>query len=123
MNKIFSWVEIPVENMERAVEFYGKLLNRELTIEDVPPRRMVILYFEPGEVGGSLVQSPGFKPGAEGTHLYLNAGRGDELDTMIARVVSLGGEIVIPRTPMGDDGHFASFKDTEGNTLSLFAEN
>jgi len=38
-------------------------------------------------------------------------------------VRALGAEIVIPATPMGDDGRFASFKDTEGNTLSLFAEN
>lgn len=123
MNKVFSWVEIPVQDIERAARFYGQLLGREVTITDVPPRRMATLYFEPNQVGGSLLQAPGVEPGNQGAHVYLNAGRGGELEAMIERVRALGAEIVVPATPMGDDGRFASFRDTEGNILSLFAEN
>lgn len=122
MNKMFSWVEIPVLDIERAARFYGQLLEREVTITDAPPRRMAVLYFEPGNVGGSLLQSPDLKPGNHGPHVYLNAGRGSDLEEMIERLRSLGAEIIVPVTPMGDDGRFASFKDTEGNILSLFAE-
>lgn len=123
MNKVFSWVEIPVKDIERAARFYGQLLDREVTITDAPPRRTAILYFEPNEVGGSLLQMPGFEPGSQGTHVYLNAGHGSDLEAMIERVRALGAEIIIPATPMGDDGRFATFRDTEGNTLSLFAGN
>lgn len=123
MNRIFSWVEIPVQDIERAARFYGKLLGRDVTITDVPPRRMATLYFEPNQVGGSLLQAPGVEPGTQGAHVYLNAGRGGDLEVMIERVRALGAEIVIPATPMGDDGRFASFRDSEGNILSLFAEN
>ena len=123
MNKVFSWVEIPVGDIERAAKFYGQLFDRELTITDAPPRRMATLYFEPNEVGGSLLQSPGLEPGNQGAHVYLNAGHGSDLETMIERVRSLGAEIIIPATPMDDVGRFATFKDTEGNILSLFAEN
>ncbi|MBW4438433.1 MAG: VOC family protein [Pleurocapsa minor GSE-CHR-MK-17-07R] len=122
MNKVFSWIEIPVQDIERAARFYGQLLGREVTITDVPPRRMATLYFEPNEVGGSLLQSPGVEPGNQGAHVYLNAGRGSDLEAMIERVRTLGAEIVVPVTPMGNDGRFASFRDTEGNILSLFAE-
>lgn len=122
MNKVFSWIEIPVQDIERAAKFYGQLLNREVTITDAPPRRMATLYFEPNEVGGSLLQSPDVKPGNQGAHIYLNAGRGSDLEAMIERVRSLGAEIILPATPMDDVGRFASFKDTEGNILSLFAE-
>jgi predicted enzyme related to lactoylglutathione lyase len=122
MNKIFSWIEIPVQDIERAAKFYGQLFNRELTITDAPPRRMATLYFEPNEVGGSLLQSPDLPPGQQGMHVYLNAGRGSDLDAMIERVRSLGAEIILPATPMDDVGRFATFKDTEGNILSLFAE-
>ncbi len=45
VNKVFSWIEIPVQDIERAAKFYGQLLDRELTITDEPPRRMAILYF------------------------------------------------------------------------------
>ncbi|MGB7340865.1 MAG: VOC family protein [Phototrophicaceae bacterium] len=123
MNKIFSWVEIPVQDIERAAKFYGQLLDCEVTITDVPPQRMATLYFEPNKVGGSLLQSPYMKPSDQGVRVYLNAGRGNDLEKMIERVSSLGAEIVLPVTSMGDDGRFASFKDTEGNILSLFAEN
>jgi len=123
MNKVFAWVEIPVQDIERAARFYGQLFDRELTITEAPPRRMATLYFEPNEVGGSLLQSPDLQPGNQGTHVYLNAGHGSDLEAMIERVRSLGAEIIIPATRMGDDGRFASFRDTEGNTLSLFAEN
>ncbi len=122
MNKVFSWVEIPVLDIERAAKFYGQLLECEVTITDAPPRRMAILYFEPGKVGGSLLESPDLKPSDQGMRVYLNAGRGNGLEKMIARVQSLDAEIVLPVTPMGEDGRFATFKDTEGNILSLFAE-
>jgi hypothetical protein len=95
MGKVFSWVEIPVKDIERAARFYGQLLNRDVTITDAPPRRMATLYFEPNEVGGSLLQAPGFEPGNQGAHVYLSAGRGDELEAMIERVRSLGAEIII----------------------------
>jgi uncharacterized protein len=123
VNKVFSWVEIPVKDIERAAKFYGQLLGREVSIDDVPPRRMATLYFEPNEVGGSLLQAPGVEPSNQGAHVYLNAGRGSDLEKMIERVRSLGAEIIVPATPMGNDGRFATFKDTEGNMLSLFAEN
>lgn len=122
MSQLFAWVEIPVLDIERAATFYGQLLEREVTIADAPPRRMATLYFEPGKVGGSLLQSPDLKPSNHGPHVYLNAGRGSDLEDMVERARALGAEIVMPVTPMGNDGRFASFKDTEGNILSLFAE-
>ena len=122
MNKVFSWVEIPVQDIERAAKFYGQLLEREITITDIPPRRMAILYFEPNKVGGSLLQAPDVEPGHQGVHLYFNAGRGKDLEVMVDRLRALDAEIILPITPMGDDGRFATFKDTEGNILSFFAE-
>lgn len=122
MSQLFAWVEIPVLDIERAARFYEQLLERQVIITDMPPRRMATLYFEPGKVGGSLLQSPDLKPSNHGPHVYLNAGRGSDLENMVERLRALGAEIVVPVTPMGDDGHFASFKDTEGNILSLFAE-
>lgn len=123
MGSIFSWVEIPVLDIERAAKFYGQLLGREVTITDMPQGRTATLYFEPGSVGGSLLQSPHLKPSDQGVHVYLNAGRGSGLEKMVERVQSLGVQIVVPITRMGDDGRFATFIDTEGNVLSLFAEN
>jgi predicted enzyme related to lactoylglutathione lyase len=122
MNKIFSWIEIPVGDIERAAKFYGQLLDLELTITDIPHGKTATLYFEPNEVGGSLQQSSNLRPGSPGMHVYLNAGRGSDLEKMVERVRSLGAEIIVPVTPMDEVGRFATFKDSEGNILSLFAE-
>ncbi len=124
MKQLFAWVEIPVLDIERAARFYGQLIEQEVTIADSPAGRTAMLYFEPGGVGGSLLQSPHLKPSSDhGAHVYLKAGRGAELEQMVERVRALGAEIIMPITAMGNDGRFATFKDTEGNTLSLFAEN
>jgi uncharacterized protein len=121
MNNIFSWVEIPVHDIERAAKFYGQLLGIDVAVTGAPPRQTATLYFRPNEVGGSLLQAPHLKPSEQGVHVYLNAGRGSDLEVMLARVRALGAEVVVPATPMDEDGYFATFKDCEGNLLSLFA--
>jgi predicted enzyme related to lactoylglutathione lyase len=82
MNKVFSWIEIPVQDIERAARFYGQLLNRDVTITDMPPRRTATLYFEPNEVGGSLLQSPDLPPGNAGVHIL-----GLSLDRKVGAIV------------------------------------
>ena len=39
---------------------------------------------------------------------------------LVQQVEDKGGSTVLPRTPMGDMGAFAYFKDTEGNLLGLW---
>ena len=46
----------------------------------------------------------------------------DDLDAYVAKVTAAGCEIVTPRTPIPGVGHFANFRDTEGNVVGMFMD-
>jgi uncharacterized protein len=118
MNHAINWFELPAKDFNRAVTFYD-------TIFGAPLRRgefggMPHGFFVKGEESiGAVVLNPNYTPGAQGTVLYLNAG--DQLDTIISRVKSAGGKVVLPKTSIGEQGAIAIVLDTEGNQVGLHA--
>ena len=68
-------------------------------------------------VGGAVVQGEGYAPRAEGTLVYLNGG--DDLSAVLGRVEAAGGQVVMPKTSIGENGFAAFFQDTEGNRVGL----
>jgi predicted enzyme related to lactoylglutathione lyase len=49
--------------------------------------------------------------------IYLNAGQA--LSAIVARIEPAGGKLVVPETPIGEQGAIAIFVDTEGNRIGL----
>jgi predicted enzyme related to lactoylglutathione lyase len=118
MVNIFIWIEIPVEDIERAARFYSALFEAEVRCYDDGKRKIAILPGAEGmDVGGSLTQVDGFIPSSNGPLAYIGAGR--DLCDMLDRVEPAGGKVVVGKTPMGEFGYFATFHDSEGNTLAL----
>ena len=70
--------------------------------------------------GGALTLSPQRQPNENGTLVYLNAN--GILDAVLARLGGAGGDVVLPKTDIGDPGFIAIFRDTEGNVVGLHAE-
>ena len=126
MIHVIGWAEIPVADYKRAKAFYEALMDGELQEMDAGEgRKSAVFPMEMNEenVGVSILEMDGFVPNENGVLIYLNAG--DDIDGMLERVTAAGGEVVIPRSKMGDNaggGYYATFKDTEGNTLALHAE-
>ena len=124
MNTI-NWFEIPVTDTTRAMTFYSHLLASELERVEYGGGDMVMLPCDHGSesaVGGALSRSPHCTPSATGTVVYLAAQNFEGgLDGCIARAEEAGGEIVAPRTDIGEHGFFALFKDSEGNVVGLHA--
>lgn len=123
MGHTVGWVEIPVTDMDRAVKFYAAVLDRPVEKNHDGVRWTALLQpYNPDEVGASLTQVAGFEPNPNGALAYLNAG--DDLSVMLNRVEAAGGKVVMPKTLMGEGmGYFATFTDSEGNTLALFSMN
>ncbi len=114
------WVEVPVKDIHRATGFYGALFDQQLTPIEYDGRRFATIEVADGHVGLSLNQFEGFEPSPNGPLVYLNAGA--QFDGMLSRIEAEGGRVVIPRSPMSETTVFATFCDTEGNTLALYAE-
>lgn len=113
------WFEIPASNFERAMAFYGHILDVEIVVYEVPGLRQGLLpHDNKALVSGAIVTGEAYQPSMEGSVIYLNGG--DDLDTILSKVESAGGKVLMPKTHLGDDiGHIAQFIDSEGNRIGL----
>jgi predicted enzyme related to lactoylglutathione lyase len=118
MQHALNWFEIPVEDFERAKQFYSRVLDYEMAEHQWGPNRMGLLRFGKNSVGGAIVKGPGYVPTRSGVFVYLNGG--DDLNVVLDRVVAAGGQVVREKTLFAPEvGYFALFLDTEGNELGL----
>jgi predicted enzyme related to lactoylglutathione lyase len=117
MANAVNWFEIPATDLKRATKFYGTIFGVEMSsMEAMPGFTMAMFPAEDG-VGGALLQGEGYAPGTEGTLVYLNGG--EDLSTVLNKVEGAGGQVLMPKTDIGENGFVAYFKDTEGNKVGL----
>lgn len=121
------WFEIPVSDFERAKSFYETVLNTQLFVNDQRETMGSMLGVFPHQdgVGGCLVHNPqfGYVPAGEGTLVYLSAS--GDLGAVLARVPDAGGEVLLPKTALGEDaggGFVAWVRDSEGNKVGLYSD-
>lgn len=118
----FTWVEIYVENMNRAQKFYETIFKIQLSALPMPGgmNDMQMLSFPWSEnernISGALVKMQDMKPGTGGTLVYFAC---DDCSVEESRVESAGGKVLQPKVPIGDYGFCSIVLDTEGNTIGL----
>ncbi len=118
MSNALNWFEIPVTDLARAKEFYGRVLQADLREESLSGRNMAILPYQNGGVGGAIIQGEYHVPSTEGTIVYLDAG--DDLAGALSRVEAAGGKVVMGATLLSEQiGSIAMFLDSEGNRVAL----
>lgn len=117
MNNPVQWLEIAASDLERAKEFYAKVFKLEFQFIEMPESKMY-MFGGPGQPGsaGCLVQGKGSTPSAEGTVVYFAC---DDVATELQLAQDNGGQLVIPKTDIGEFGFFAQILDTEGNRIGL----
>ena len=118
MPSAMVWADIPVTDMQRAMKFYGKVLQVEL-MQPFPGQPVAVPPQDMGPVAFDLTMGEGLKPSStEGTRIYLSA-LGD-IHGMAKRVEEAGGQIVMPPTDMGEMvGLICFFIDSEGNRIGI----
>ena len=110
------WFDIPVQNIDRAMKFYSKVLGVEIQKMEGAPKKYAMFPFSPGSVSGGLVEDKDMVTD-RGPLLYLNGG--DDLSIPLKRVADAGGKVLQEKTSIGQHGFMAIFKDTEGNRVAL----
>jgi predicted enzyme related to lactoylglutathione lyase len=79
-----SWFELPVSDLDRAMDFYASILGTEFGPATRADGRRYAMFPAEERVSGALVQGEGYVPSREGSLLFLNAG--DSLEPVIGRV-------------------------------------
>ena len=121
MANAINWFELPATNFERAISFYNTILGAELQKMDGPEMQMAFFPTTDNGVGGCITYGNGNKPMTEGALVYLNGG--EDLATSLGKVNEAGGEVLMPKTAIGENGFMAIFKDSEGNRVALHSMN
>jgi uncharacterized protein len=112
-----NWFEIPCEDLDRATDFYEKILGAKMTRQN-GGEPMAIFATEQKGTGGTLVKRNLQRPGRAGTMVYLNCD--GDLDGVLARIPEAGGLVLFPKTEVpGGYGYFACLRDSEGNHVGL----
>ncbi len=118
MANAINWFEIPANNLQRACDFYGKVLSQDVHHQEIGGLQMGFLHNGQDGVGGAVVVGEGYNPNADGALVYLNGG--EDLSEPLSRVEPAGGKVVLPKTKISDEvGYMAMFMDSEGNKLAF----
>ena len=110
------WFDIPVLDLERAIEFFSQVLGIKVS-KDFPGMPVGVLEHGEGEVSGCLVETEDTKPSADGILVYLSVE--GSLDEAVGKVEKLGGRVIKPKHAIGAYGHRAIVLDSEGNRIAL----
>jgi predicted enzyme related to lactoylglutathione lyase len=113
-----DWFEIPVNDFDRAKEFYETILTIEIQ-KAIDMENFKMGVFPHKDVGnGAICYGQWYKPSEDGVLIYLDAN--PDLNDVLNRVEEAGGKILQPKKLISPEhGHMALFKDSEGNRVAL----
>ncbi|MYC27076.1 MAG: VOC family protein [Nitrospira sp. SB0662_bin_26] len=115
-----NWFEIPVNDLERAKQFYETVFGLQLSLNEMGPMKMAWFPMTQGGPGatGTLIKSEGYVPSHAGTLVYFTV---TDIEGALDKINATGGKMLMPKTSIGEHGHIAHFQDCEGNRVALHA--
>lgn len=134
MDKKIAWIEIPAQNIKRAIIFYEKILNTKLEVQIVLDKPIAVLDEKIFGVKGCIIENENFN-GTGGIKLVLKV---NIMYESVENVEKLGGKIIVPSTLLkqrnssgdltigknlidGEVGYICEITDSEGNGLFLYS--
>ena len=121
----FTWVEIYVDDMQRAQAFYETVLEIQMVPMETPggfgDLEMVSFPWtsDGPNISGALCKTSETKPGPGGTLVYFTS---QDCGVEASRVEAAGGQVIQPKMSLGEHGYCCICIDTEGNTFGLHSD-
>lgn len=120
IDNTFCWIDIPVNDLDRAIQFYAGILNQPVEKIAEHGLEFGLLPHKENNVSGCLCVMPNRKPSQNGPLVYFNVE--GKLDKTLANVEQQGGKILSAKEQMGPYGHRAIILDSEGNAVALYSK-
>lgn len=116
------YFEIPVSDIERAIQFYSAVFNFEFERDNIHDNEMAFfpLTKDNSGISGALAKGEIYKPTINGTLIYFKT---EDIDATLNLALKNGAEVLFPITSNGEFGSVAEFKDCEGNRIALHMAN
>ena len=117
-----GWFEIYVDDMSRARKFYETVLSVKLDKLESPASGSPEMWMfpmregKPGAAGALAKMKGGPSGGGTSTIVYFTC---DDCAVEAGRVASAGGEVMKPKSSIGEHGYIALAIDTEKNIIGL----
>lgn len=109
--------EIPADDVERARRFYQDLFGWQ--IEKFPgDMEYWGIHTTAGDGGKGL--GGGMLQRMHPQHSIANYVGVENIEAMMKKVEQLGGQIIVPKTPVPKMGWFCFFTDTERNVMAMW---
>ena len=118
MKNPVCFFEIPVQDLDRAINFYESVFEISMEREEVDGNKMAWFPMSPEAPGvsGALAKGHSYVPALTGSRLYF---RTKNIEQTLARAIAAGGQELYPVTSVGKLGWVAEFEDSEGNRIAL----
>ncbi|MEO1718276.1 MAG: VOC family protein [Planctomycetota bacterium] len=118
MSNPIAYVEIPVSDLDRAIEFYSTVLRLDITREIVDGYEMGLFPADADSAGcsGALAKGDVYVPAKAGPVVYM---RVDSIDEVLERAQQYCAPVLLERRAIGDVGFVAEIGDSEGNRIGL----
>lgn len=113
-----NWFEIPATDLERATNFYQKIFDIEISINEMGNLKMGWFPFEQDGTGssGTLIEAESYEPSYKGSMVYFSV---DDIEQTLKKVKDNGGKVITEKMSIGEFGYVGHFEDSEGNRLGL----
>ena len=113
------YFEIHADDTRRAADFYGQVFGWRFSQAHGLP--LEYWRIETGGTRGGLLKRPAQKPPAEcGTNAFVCSIEVKDFDKTAKEIISLGGQVALPKFAVPGTCWQGYFVDTEGNTFGIF---
>lgn len=116
---VFCWVDIPVLDLDRAINFYSLILKKEVKKISEHGCDFALLPHENHNVAGCLTVMENRKPSIDGPLVYVDVEGYLAEATEIAR--NNGGTVLLAMEKMGPNHFRSMIIDSEGNGIALYS--
>ncbi len=113
------WVDIPVADLDRATNFYAKVLNVPVTQEEFDGFKFSVIDHDEGN-GGCLVPNADQITSTGGLLVYMNTN--GRIRDAVTQVTESGGNVIDDVHSIGPHGFRAIVLDSEGNRIALHSD-
>jgi len=114
-----SYFEIQADDLRRAMKLYGEVFGWKFI--ETPGLPIEYWRIETSGSHGGLLKRPAKRPDMEqGTNAYVCSMEVDSFDVTSEKILSLGGQVALPKFAVPGKCWQGYFLDTEGNTFGIY---